>query len=128
VTTHLSLELLLRIAGAALGSAQEVLVRDHGLLESAVARPATTVYGEDAYPSLELKAAALLHSLTTNHALVDGNTRLAWAATVVFAYVNGQYLDAPDDEAFALVMGVAAGTVADLVTVADRLHDWSRPV
>ena len=128
MTTHLTLELLLRVAERALGGAQEVLVRDYGLLESAVARPATTVFGEDAYPSLELKAAALLHSLTTNHALVDGNKRLAWTATIVFLYLNGQYVDGPDDEAFDFVMAVAGGALSDLDKIAEQLLAWSRPI
>lgn len=128
MTTHLTLELLLRVAERSLGGAQEVLVRDYGLLESAVARPATTVFGEDAYPSLELKAAALLHSLTTNHALVDGNKRLAWTATSVFLYLNGQYVDGPDDEAFEFVMAIAGGTLSDLDKIAEQLRAWSRPI
>lgn len=128
MTTHLTLELLLRVAERSLGGAQEVLVRDYGLLESAVARPATTVFGEEAYPRLEVKAAALLHSLTTNHALVDGNKRLAWAATTVFLYINGQYVDGPDDEVFEFAMAIAAGTLSDLDAIAERLLAWSRPI
>lgn len=60
----------------------EVPVRDHGLLESAAARPQATVDGTDAYSTVEEKAAALLHSLARNHALIDGNSRLALAATI----------------------------------------------
>jgi death on curing protein len=85
-------------------------VRDPGLLESAVARPRTTVFGEDAYPGTELKAAALLHSICGNHALVDGNKRLAWLATVVFLDINGVSIEASDDLAFDLVMSVADGS------------------
>ena len=66
------------IADAAVGA--EVMVHDVGLLESALGRPRATVFGDDAYPDLHTKAAALLHSLARNHALVDGNKRLAWAA------------------------------------------------
>ena len=128
MTTHLTLELLLRVAERSLGGAQEVLVRDYGLMESAVARPATTVFGDDAYPSLELKAAALLHSLTTNHALVDGNKRLAWTGTLVYLYLNGQFVDAPDDEAFDFVMAIAGGTLSGLDKIAERLLAWSRPI
>ena len=128
MTAHLTLEMLLRVADRALVAAQEVLVRDYGLLESAIARPATTVFGEDAYPKLEVKAAALLHSLTTNHALVDGNKRLGGLATTVFLHLNGQYVDAPDDDAFDLVMEVAAGTLADLEKIGKQLSSWSRPI
>jgi len=60
-------------------------VRDVGLLDSAVARPRSSAFGEDAYPPVSLKAAALLHSITNYHALVDGNKRLAWLATTVVA-------------------------------------------
>lgn len=97
-------------------------VRDHGLLESAVARPRTSLFGEDAYPSLAEKAAALLHSVCKNHALVDGNKRLAWLATVVFLHLNGQVADMSDDDAFGLVMGVADGSldVPDIVIEIER--------
>jgi death-on-curing protein len=95
-------------------------VRDVGLLDSAAARPRSTVFGEDAYPTLALKAAALLHSLTRNHTLVDGNRRLGWLATVVFLDLNGQDVDLSDDAAFQFVMDVAAGA-ADVEEVADRL-------
>ena len=73
---------LLHIAERALGV--PAVVRDHGLLESALGRPRATAFGVDAYPGIHEKAAALLHSLTRNHALVDGNKRLALAATIAF--------------------------------------------
>ena len=79
MTRYLSLDDLLTIADAAVS--EEMVVRDAGLLESALARPQSTVFGADAYPTLHTKAAALLHSLARNHALVDGNKRLAWLAT-----------------------------------------------
>jgi death on curing protein len=84
-------------------------VRDLGLLDSACHRPQAGFFGQDAYPSLSGKAAALMHSLACNHALVDGNKRLALLATVVFLRVNGHRLDLTDDEAFDLTMSVAAG-------------------
>jgi death on curing protein len=96
-------------------------VRDVGLLDSAAARPRSGAFGEDAYPTLSLKAAALLHSLVGNHALVDGNKRLGWLATVVFLDVNGHAPDLDDDEAFTLVMDVAAGRV-DVEEIAARLQ------
>ena len=64
-------------------------IRDLGLLDSAVNRPRSSAFGEDAYETLDHKAAALLHSMTKNHALVDGNKRLAWLSTVVFCDLNG---------------------------------------
>ncbi len=82
-----SLENLLAAAREILG--ENLPIRDMGLLESAVARPQTTVFGEDAYPSLWDKAAALLHSIVLGHPLVDGNKRLGWLAATTFLGVNG---------------------------------------
>jgi death on curing protein len=84
-------------------------VRDLGLVDSACHRPQAGFFGQEAYPTLSGKAAALMHSLACNHALVDGNKRLALLATVVFVRVNGHRLDLTDDEAFDLTMSVAAG-------------------
>ena len=86
-------------------------VRDVGLLDSAAARPRSSAFGEDAYPSISLKAAALLHSITNNHALVDGNRRLAWLATTVFLDLNGFQPELSDEEAFNLVWAVAASSI-----------------
>jgi len=83
--------------------------RDAGLLASALARPATTVFGADAYPALESKAAAMLESLARNHALIDGNKRTAWTLTVLFLWINGYRHDMDTDTAFDLVLGVARG-------------------
>ena len=102
---YLSLEDLLDLVNA-LGTGP---VRDLGLLGSACHRPQASFFGEDAYPTLTAKAAALMHSLAGNHALVDGNKRLALLATAVFLRINGFVLDLTDDEAFALTMSVASG-------------------
>ena len=96
-------------------------VRDIGLLDSAVARPRSSAFGEDAYSSVSLKAAALLHSITNNHALVDGNKRLAWLATTVFLDLNGLAPDLTDDEAFALVWEIAS-TALDVDAIAFKLR------
>ncbi len=95
-------------------------VGDIGLLDAAAARPQSTAYGTDAYPTLELKAAALLHSLVRNHALVDGNKRLGWLAAVVFLDLNGQPVALDDDEAFELVMMTAVGEI-EVEEIAERL-------
>jgi death on curing protein len=124
VTTFLDAEDLLLIAEQAIGA--EVLVRDHGLLASAAARPTTTVFGEDAYPDLFTKAAALLQSLAGNHPLVDGNKRLAWLATYVFLDLNGHRVVATQDEVVDLVMAVADGTLSDVADIAARLAPWSK--
>ena len=96
-------------------------VRDIGLLDSAVARPRSSAFGEDAYTSISLKAAALLHSITNNHALVDGNKRLAWLATTVFLDLNGLAPDLSDDEAFDLVWEIAS-TAVDVEVIASKLR------
>jgi|ERR1700677_3964723 death-on-curing protein len=97
-------------------------IRDLGLLDSAVARPRSSAFGEDAYSTPDLKAAALLHSLTKNHALVDGNKRVAWLGTVVFCDLNNLAPKLSDDEAFQLVWDIAASAVDDITPIADRLH------
>lgn len=105
----------------------DVAVRDHGLLESALARPRATAFGADAYPTLEEKAAALLHSLARNHALIDGNERLALAGTFAFLGVNGRRLTLSNDEAYDLVIAVATGELREIPDIARRLRDGSEP-
>lgn len=95
-------------------------VRDVGLLDAACARPRSSVFGEDAYATVSSKAAALLHSLVRNHALVDGNKRIGLFAMAVFLELNGQPLQLSDDEAFDLVMAVAEGQL-DVPEIADRI-------
>jgi len=98
-------------------------IRDVGLLDSAVHRPRVTVFGRDAYPRLDAKAAVLLESVVRNHALVDGNRRLGWLAVVVFYGLNDVTLDAPDDDAYNLVIAMATGTVT-YQQAASRLASW----
>lgn len=124
MTHYVDLETALLVAERATGA--ETLVADYGLLESALARPRSTVLGHDAYPTFHLKAAALLHSLAKNHCLVDGNKPLAWLATVVFCHINGWHVDAPDDEAYDFVIAIADGTLAELEAIAETLERWSR--
>ena len=95
-------------------------LRDLGLLDAAIARPQSSAIGEDAYPTVKLKAAALLHSIVTNHALVDGNKRLGWLATTVFLDFNGEPVGLGDDDAFQLVLDVAEGRI-DVEDIAGRL-------
>ena len=125
MTRHLTVEQALRIARAAVGGPVEV--RDVGLLESAVHRPRASVLGQDAYPDLLTKAAALLHSLAGNHPLVDGNKRLAWLATYVFLAKNGIVLDADDDAAYEFVVAVADGSLDDVGEIAAVLASWTGP-
>jgi death on curing protein len=123
VTQYLTVEQALRIARIAVGG--PVHVRDVGLLEAAVHRPRTSVLGQDAYPDLLTKAAALLHSLARNHPLVDGNKRLAWLATYVFCAKNGVELDAQDDPAYDLVVAVASGSIDDVGEIARILGSFT---
>lgn len=116
---HLEFEDLLHIADRTL--AGDVPIRDAGMLEAALARPQAMIFGKDAYPSLTEKAAALLHSLARDHPLIDGNKRLALAATFTYLGVNGLRLTLTDDEAYGLVMAVAAGEVDDVDVIAARL-------
>jgi len=116
-TDYLSLEDLLDLVQA-LGAGP---VRDLGLLDSACHRPRAAFFGQDAYPTLAGKAAALMHSLAGNHPLVDGNKRLALLATAVFLRINGYRLDLADDEAFDLTFSVAAGQL-DADGIRERLR------
>ena len=124
MTWHLTTEQALRIARAAVGGPVEV--RDLGLLDAAVHRPRASVLGQDAYPDVFTKAAALLHSLARNHPLVDGNKRLAWLATYVFGAKNGIEFDPTDDDAYTLVVGVAAGEIDEVAVIADWLRSVTR--
>jgi death on curing protein len=116
---YLSVEDLLEIAVGVIG---DVAIRDHGLLASAAGRPQSSAFGEDAYPAFAAKAAALMHSLARNHALVDGNKRLAWAATRAFCLLNGRDLAFTVDDAEQLMLAVARGEldVPDITTALER--------
>jgi death on curing protein len=117
---------LLHIAERILGAPAEL--RDLGLLEAAAARPFASAFGEDAYPDLETKAAALLHSVARNHALVDGNKRLALASTIAFLGLNGRRLTWTNDEAYDFVVAVASGELDEVSTIAEGIRaattDW----
>ena len=116
----LDLEAVLYVARRTLGTEPEV--RDHGLLESALARPRASAFGQDTYPGIHEKAAALLHSLARNHALVDGNKRLALAATIAFYGMNGMRLTLTNDQAYDLVIAVASGRLDDVYAIASVLR------
>jgi death on curing protein len=116
---YLTLEELLVVADRAL--AGDVVLRDVGLLEAALARPRASAFGSDAYPLLIEKAAALLHSLAKNHALVDGNKRLALAGTIAFLGLNGLRLTYTNDEVYDLIIAVADGTIDEIGVLAQEL-------
>lgn len=117
---YLTLDDVLAAAEAHLGHPAEV--GDYGLLESAVARPRATVFGEDAYPTIHEKAAALLQSLAANHPLLDGNKRTAFVATALFYGLNGHHVPgSAEDELFDLVIAVATGGLDTVSKIAKRL-------
>lgn len=121
---YLDLDDLIYLAGRLVGDPPPV--RDVGLLAAAVARPQTTVMGEDAYPGIWEKAAALLQSVVKNHALIDGNKRLAWLATAVFLEINGvSVTKIADDDVYDFVIDTAAGAheVSELAAELQRLSE-----
>jgi death-on-curing protein len=121
VTVYLDLDDLVSTAQIVLGSPPRV--RDYGLLSSSAARPATVAFGHEAYAELWEKAGALLHSTCMNHALIDGNKRLAWAATRVFLALNDVPLvDVDVDAAEAFMLGVAGGQVSEVPDIARELR------
>ena len=122
---YLTVPELLHVAERALGF--EPKVRDIGLLDAAAARPAAAAFGRDAYPDLDAKAAALLHSLARNHALMDGNKRLALAGVIAFHGVNGYRLTLTNDQAYELVMAVADGRLDEVDVIASRLGPAAKP-
>lgn len=119
MTIYLDVEALIRLADLAVGGRAQI--RDLGLLASAAARPQAGFGEYEAYPTLVDKAAALLHSLVGNHALIDGNKRLGWMAMVVFCDLNGSWIEMPDGAAYELVIGVAEGRL-DVPEIAARLR------
>ena len=120
---YLELEDLLAASELFLGHESEV--RDYGLLESALARPRATIFGLDAYPTLDDQAAALLLSLVLNHALVDGNKRLGWFGVVAFYELNGRTVRIVDDAPFATILAIARGELIDVPALAAILRTWT---
>ncbi len=120
---YLDLESLLHVASRTLDA--DPVARDYGLLESALARPQASAFGEDAYPGIHEKAAALMHSLARNHALVDGNKRLALAATIAFLGMDGIRLTMSNDQVHDLVINVATGVLDDVPSIAAVLESNS---
>ncbi len=123
----LDLEDLLHVAERAMDG-EPVIARDVGLLQSALARPQATAFGEDAYPTLYEKSAALLHSLAASRGLLDGNKRLALAAGIAFLGINGRRLRLTNDEAYDLIMTIAEGRMTDEIRqISDMLVAGSEP-
>ncbi|KUM68644.1 type II toxin-antitoxin system death-on-curing family toxin [Streptomyces griseorubiginosus] len=121
---YLSAEDVLAIAHHAVDD-QDVVVRDAGLLESAVHRPSASMFGQEAYTDLFDKAAALLQSLAINHPFLDGNKRTAWVSCVVFLALNDVQLRPDIDAAERLVIAVATGSVDEVKAISEALRDLS---
>lgn len=94
-------------------------LRDRGALESAVAQPEASFGGEELYPSLATKAAALGHSLIQNHPFLDGNKRIGHGAMEVFLFLNGHELAASVDEQEEVIIAVASGKISRV-----ELSEW----
>jgi len=118
VTEYLGVEDLIELARLGhLGP-----VRDQGLLDSAAHRPQASAFGQEAYPTLAAKAAALPHSIARNHALIDGNKRLSWIACETFLVLNGHISSLDDDAAYDLTLAVASGELDDIAQIAAALR------
>jgi death-on-curing protein len=123
VTRYLATVDLVAISHAVMGG--QALIRDIGLIDSAAHRPMATAFGEEAYPDLHVKAAALLHSILRNHPLVDGNKRLAWVSCRTFLALNGADFTPDADASTEFVLAVAAGAMDDLDKIATVLRTWT---
>ena len=122
MTLYLSIEQVLHIHGFQIGRfGGSAGLRDRGALEAAVARPQMTFGGEDLYPELPAKAAALKHSLVINHPFVDGNKRVGAHAALLFVRVNGMQALIPPVELTEVTLSVARGELS-----AEALAIWLR--
>jgi death on curing protein len=102
-------------------------VRDLGLLDSALVRAKTRLYGQDAYPTLQLKAAAMVHSVINNHPMVDGNKRSAWVILNFFLVLNNRQLRSSQDKAYEFIMSIAEKRI-ELEEIAAWLEDHMIPL
>lgn len=121
---YLDFDDLMKVAHRVLPSVE---IQDAGLLESALGRPQASAFGADAYPDLFTKAAALVHSVTKNHALVDGNKRLALAALIAFLGINGLRLTMTNDEAYDFIIDIAEGTLVEVSEIGARIESRTSP-
>ncbi|MGK2903011.1 MAG: type II toxin-antitoxin system death-on-curing family toxin [Mycobacterium sp.] len=88
------------------------------LLDSALHAPQAGFGDEDFYPELTQKAAVLVVRIARNHALLDGNKRLAWQTLTLFLSLNGHRLDVPADDAVAQMLGIASGELNEAAVAA----------
>lgn len=121
---YVTLEESLLVIRAMHGGSPLDYVRDTVLLQSALERPAATLFGRDAYPDVYAKGAALLHSVVRNHALLDGNKRTGWVLCVLFFQLNGYEEHYDEDAMFEFIVALAAGEVEDIGEIAQQLTAW----
>ena len=123
MTRYLTVDDVCRINEAEVGSD---MLADFGLVESAVLRPQQSVGGQDAYPGLHSKAAALFHSLANNHPFVDGNKRTAVLALIVFYNLNGWQVRVEQGQLVDFSVGVVVNHVG-VPDIASQLASWTLP-
>ena len=121
---YVTLEESLLVITAVHGGDPHRYIRDTVLLQSALERPAATLFGRDAYPDVHAKAAALLHSMLRNRALLDGNKRTGWVLCVLFYRLNGYEEHYDEDAMFEFILDVAAGELEDIGEIARSLSVW----
>lgn len=110
-----------------LDEGQQAILGAPGKLEAAVQRPQASAFGEDAYPTLAEKAAALLESLAIGHPFVDGNKRIAFTAADTFLRLNGVTRELAENATYDLVVQVASGTTRGVDVIAARLRELYAP-
>ncbi|MBI4670944.1 MAG: type II toxin-antitoxin system death-on-curing family toxin [Chloroflexi bacterium] len=86
-------------------------VLNQGALESALAAPQQTMFGQDLYPEIASKAAILFYLFIKNHAFMDGNKRTGFACLIRCLNVNGYVLNAAGDELYQFTMDVATSVL-----------------
>ena len=116
MTDSLTLEIVARQ-----GAKRGLVLRDPGLLDAAIHRPQVTIFGEDAYPTIALKAAALLHSITQGQAFLDGNKRMAVLSADAFVELNGHRITASEDDLYELLAVEIPDGLHDIEIIAARL-------
>ena len=121
---YLDVDEVIRLHGREVG--EGVGLRDKNLLEGAVERPRQSAFGDDAYPTIESKAAALFESLVRNHPFIDGNKRIGVLASFVFLEINGFKVEATNDEVVETVLSLIVRDI-DFDALVGRIRSWIRP-
>lgn len=121
---YLDVDEVIRLHGREVG--EGVGLRDKNLLEGAVERPRQSAFGDDAYPTIESKAAALFESLVRNHPFIDGNKRIGVLASFVFLEINGFEVETTNDEVVETVLSLIVRDI-DFDALVGRIRSWIRP-